>query len=154
MATYFLDSSAVAKRYMQETGTPWIFSLTDPAARNQCWLATITAVEVLAAFYRRVRTGTHSLAQIQQAEQVFRTELVTHFRRISVTSLVLNRATALVTVYQLRAYDAVQLAAALTLQSRRAARALPSVTFLSADQTLNQAAAAEGLAVDDPNQHP
>jgi 23S rRNA (adenine2503-C2)-methyltransferase len=45
--------------------------------------------------------------------------------------------------------QAVQLAAALETRSQ-----LPSVTLLSADAGLNAAAQAEGLAVDDPNNHP
>ncbi len=27
MTTYFLDASALAKRYLHESGSPWIFSL-------------------------------------------------------------------------------------------------------------------------------
>jgi hypothetical protein len=49
----------------------------------------------------------------------------------------------------LRGYDAVQLAAALEVHSHA-----PSLTLLSADAGLNAAGAAEGLAVDDPNNHP
>ncbi len=29
-ATYFLDSSALAKRYVAETGTAWMIELVDP----------------------------------------------------------------------------------------------------------------------------
>ena len=32
MAVYFLDSSAVVKRYVQETGTAWIKTIADLAA--------------------------------------------------------------------------------------------------------------------------
>ena len=32
MGAYFLDSSAVVKRYVDEIGTSWVNSLTDPAA--------------------------------------------------------------------------------------------------------------------------
>ncbi len=56
--------------------------------------------------------------------------------------------------YGLRGFDAVQLAAALQVQAERIASGVPGVTFVSADQALNAAAVAEGLAVDDPNLHP
>ncbi|MGO9469479.1 MAG: hypothetical protein ACLQIB_44780 [Isosphaeraceae bacterium] len=49
----------------------------------------------------------------------------------------------------MRGYDAVQLAAALQVHSQ-----IPSLTLLSADADLNAAAVAEGLSVDDPNNHP
>ena len=54
----------------------------------------------------------------------------------------------------LRAYDAVQLTAALEVNRKRQAMGLPAVTLISADQDLNAAAIAEGIAVDDPNTHP
>jgi uncharacterized protein len=59
-----------------------------------------------------------------------------------------------VQTHNLRAYDAVQLAAVLEVNDDRVAVGLSSVTLISADTALNAAAAAEGLAVDDPNAHP
>jgi len=53
----------------------------------------------------------------------------------------------------LRAYDAVQFAAAQQVNMAYIAQGLPSVTFVSADHKLNAAALTEGLAVDDPNLH-
>ena len=57
MAVYFLDSSAVVKRYAQETGSAWVELLTDPQAGHHLYLARITAVEVVAAVARRQRGG-------------------------------------------------------------------------------------------------
>jgi hypothetical protein len=31
VAAYFLDTSTVVKRYVLETGTPWVQTLADPA---------------------------------------------------------------------------------------------------------------------------
>ena len=53
----------------------------------------------------------------------------------------------------LRGYDSVHLAAALELQEERQALELPALIFISSDQQQFSAAAAEGLAVEDPNQH-
>lgn len=55
--------------------------------------------------------------------------------------------------YALRGYDAVQLAAALETHAKRTARKLQPLTLLSAEGDLNAAAIAEGLTVDDPNDH-
>ncbi len=56
--------------------------------------------------------------------------------------------------HELRAYDAVQLAAALELNGRWHAAGMGSTTVVSADQALNAAALVEGLTVDDPRSHP
>jgi uncharacterized protein len=57
-------------------------------------------------------------------------------------------------VHALRAYDAIQLAAAVELHATRAALGLPALTLVSADRDLNAAAAAESIPVDDPDAHP
>jgi predicted nucleic acid-binding protein len=54
----------------------------------------------------------------------------------------------------LRGYDAVQLAAALRVNSRRLSRRTSGAILVSADLELLAAATAEGLAVEDPNTHP
>jgi len=56
--------------------------------------------------------------------------------------------------HPLRAYDAVHLATALRIHRWLVAAGQVGLAFLSADDRLNTAAAAEGLAVDNPNQHP
>ena len=60
----------------------------------------------------------------------------------------------LANAHALRAYDAVQLAAALELEARWQAAGMGSITLVSADQDLNAAATAEGLIVEDPNAYP
>ena len=154
MAVPFLDTSALVKRYVAETGSQWLVSLTDLTARNDCWISSITPVELLAALYLRVRVGSLTLALAQQAEQNFRQELSTHFQIITLIPVILNRALGLVTAHPLRAYDAVQLAAALYLESQNTILGLPSLIMVSADHNLNRAAVAERLAIDNPNQHP
>ncbi len=56
--------------------------------------------------------------------------------------------------YELRGYDAVQLAASLEVEKRiKLTGGLPLI-FVSADNDLNQAALAEGLSVENPNNYP
>ena len=57
MAVSFLDTSAIVKRYVLETGTAWIQALTDPAAGHVHCLARITKPETVAAISRRERGG-------------------------------------------------------------------------------------------------
>jgi uncharacterized protein len=53
MAGYFVDSSALVKRYVQETGTARIRGLTRHTASTLIYIARITAVEVTCAVARR-----------------------------------------------------------------------------------------------------
>ena len=39
MSLYFFDSSALAKRYMPETGSHWVLSLAAPTQRNRIFVA-------------------------------------------------------------------------------------------------------------------
>lgn len=57
------------------------------------------------------------------------------------------------TKHALRGYDAVQLTAALDANAELLASSLPPVIIVSADTELNAAAIAEGLSVENPNDH-
>jgi uncharacterized protein len=52
MAIFFLDTSALVKRHVAETGTAWVRSLTKAKAAHTLFLARITAVEMFAAATR------------------------------------------------------------------------------------------------------
>lgn len=153
MAGYFLDTSAIAKRYLPEVGSGWIVSLTDPAARNICWLASITRVELVAGLYRRQRLGQLTPVDAQRAAAIAFHECASIFRVLVIDTVVLDRAAILVASHGLRAYDGMQLAAALRLRDEYDRSGLPPPIFVSSDQALNDAARAEGMVVDDPLQH-
>ncbi len=69
---------------------------------------------------------------------------------MEITPTLVNAAMRLADIHELRAYDAVQLAAALELNGRWLAAGMGGIILVSADQALNDAALAEGLTVDDP----
>jgi hypothetical protein len=72
MADYFLDTSAVVKRYVQETGTAWIRTLAAPATGHFIYLARISEVEVTSALARRRGQPGLSVAQARGALGLFR----------------------------------------------------------------------------------
>jgi hypothetical protein len=76
---FFFDSSAIVKRYVQETGTPWVRRLTRRGKPEPIYLARITAVEVTSAVARRKGTGTGRLspARIRNILARFRSHLRT-----------------------------------------------------------------------------
>jgi hypothetical protein len=60
----------------------------------------------------------------------------------------------LANTHALRAYDAVQLSAALEINQKEQDAGFAPVTLISADWALNTAATAERMAVGDPNSDP
>jgi uncharacterized protein len=153
VAVYFFDSSALVKRYSQETGSEWILALTEPAAGHSLYIARITAVEVVSALTRRQRGGSVSGIDAATAMADFRHDLSHQYRVIEITPTVITRAMQLAETHGLRGYDAVQLAAALIVQKMRETLGLSALELVSADGDLNNAAATEDLTVDNPNSH-
>jgi predicted nucleic acid-binding protein len=154
VAGYFFDTSGLVKRYVSESGSLWVNALVAPAARNSIFIVRITAVEVAAAITRRVRGGSLSAADGNQFLAWFRHDYDHQYRLTGVTPKLIAEAMTLAETRGLRGYDAVQLAAGLRVNAQRHARGISGVIFVSADAGLLAAAAAEGLAVEDPNSHP
>lgn len=153
MPAYFLDSSAVLKRYVAETGTIWVRALFDPIRANRVAIATITGAEVVAAVARRARGGGITAPDAAQIIGDFRLDFTADFELIEISGTLVDEAMRLAEQHALRGYDAVQLAAALAFH-RVAATAALTATLVSADHDLNAAAANEGLVVEDPTAHP
>jgi predicted nucleic acid-binding protein len=153
LALYFFDSSALVKRYANETGTVWVLSLLHPAAGHRLYIARIAGVEVVSSITRRERAGSLSKQDASIALTHFRRAFIHSYNLVEISELLVSRAMSLAQTHALRGYDAVQLAAALELYQQRLSEGLPAPTLISADAALNTAAMAEGLAVDDPNAH-
>jgi predicted nucleic acid-binding protein len=153
LAKYFVDSSALVKRYVQEVGTSWVRNLTHRRTGHEIYLARITAVEVTAAVARRRRGGTLSSRKASSILGRFRKHLAGRYTVLEITPGLLAEAMKLANSHELRAYDAVQLASAIELNKQWLDAGLSAV-LVSADQELNAAATAEGLAVEDPLSHP
>lgn len=153
MSAYFFDSSAIVKRYVEETGTGWVLKITDPAERNRIYVARITGVEVVSAIARRGRNGDISRDETIAVIEQFRNDFSREYFRVGITPGLIARAMSLAETRALRGYDALQLAAVLELNDRRSMLSVPALLLVSADDALNAAAMAEGLTVDNPNTH-
>jgi hypothetical protein len=132
----FLDTSALAKRYLAERGSR---ELRAGLKRAQIAVARITYAEMFAAVARACREG---IIDEAGRERIF-AAVAEDFRELTVVEVrgsTLMSVPDLVRRHPLRGYDAVQLACALTLH-----RAGASVTFWSGDERLCQAARAEAL---------
>jgi predicted nucleic acid-binding protein len=151
---YFFDTSALVKRYLPETGSRWVTALIDGNPAADVIIASVTRVELIAAMTRRARGGTLAPEDAIAARARFRRDLPVDYQVVSLHDELLTHGMELAEIHGLRGYDAIQLAVALEVDAMAFAASLPPVTFVSADRELNAVAAAEGMAVENPNDHP
>jgi uncharacterized protein len=151
MTIYFVDSSALVKRYISEVGSTWVLELFDPAAEHEIFIAAITGVEIVAAIARRARNGSISASDAAIVCNQFRNDLLTDYQVVEIGEKVISSGMKLAETRGLRGYDAVQLAAGWAINEMCIASGLPIMTFVSADKELNLAATQEGLLVENPS---
>jgi uncharacterized protein len=133
MAPYFFDSSALVKRYINETGSHWVLKLCDPASNHDIVIAAIAGVEITAAITRRARSGSIHSADAAVLCHQLRLDLKTEYQIIEISAHIITAAMNLAQTQGLRSYDAVQLAAACTVNSLCIKNSLPSITLVSAE---------------------
>ena len=154
MTGYFVDSSGLVKRYVQESGTAWVRNITRRNKSTYIYIARITAVEVTSAVARRRGDKKLSPSRASSILSRFRKHLAGRYLPLEITPDLVTEAMKLVNTHRLRAYDAVQLAAAIGLHRDWTTAGFGKFVFVSADQKLNGAAQAEGLDVEDPSAYP
>ena len=137
----YMDSSALVKRYVEEEESPAVVARIAGAAIVGTSL--ITRIEVPAALKKAVRTGHMDPDEAEEAHREF-LEDWPDLTRIRVTDALAARAGDLAREHDLRAYDAAQLAAALTWLEERADPE-DEVVFACYDIDLRRAATGEGL---------
>lgn len=147
MTDYFIDSSALVKRFVVEPGTGAVVKLLECADRLAG--SNLTAVEVLAAVVRRLRRSGLPETQVSAIVNAVEKELRELFELVAVDEGI-RGALELVHKHGLRAADAIQLAAAVRVRSTSGDAA--SWCFVSSDTELNKAAQAEGFVVVDPSE--
>jgi predicted nucleic acid-binding protein len=154
MPACYLDTSALAKRYLIEVGTTWMQQITNTATGNDLFTSGVTGPELISAVVRRARAGHLSPVAAAQALKDIRSEWEVLCFVSAISRSIVARAMDLGEQYGLRGFDALHVATAIDLHIFRGAQGFPPLIFISADQEQLRAALAEGMLVDDPNQHP
>ena len=158
MNFYFFDSSAIVKNYITEAGSDWVKQIFNAISTDVIYAASITQVEVVAAFARQRKGLKLSVIDATTAISQFNQDFQSDIREIELKSNVLSEAVLLAEKYSLRGYDAVQLASALKIHTHLINLKIDfnssPFTFVSADGELNTAALSAGLAVENPNSYP
>lgn len=151
MTTFYADSSALVKRYVNETGSSWVQTLCDPTAEHIIALAHIGLVEIAAALGVKERQGALSATLRDGLLHDLQQDAQCQYWLIDVDQALILQAIALTRRHKLRGYDAVHLAAALFLRDTLRGNGLPAPHLLTADVELLDAAQAEGLLTDNAN---
>jgi len=149
--TYFLDSSALAKRYVTEKGSNWIRTITDNDVENIIVVARIAWVEVISGLSRLKRESKISENELKETIEIFQRDWETHYQIIEIDKVVVEKAAQLVQKYPIRAYDSIQLASALKLDPNLGDSEPNTYIFVAGDIRLLTAAQAENLDIDNPN---
>lgn len=155
MSDLFFDSSALVKRYLTEVGSTWVNRETHLENGNLIVVAEITRVEVAAAIAGRHRaTGGVTRDERDASVNLLLEHFNTEYQVAPLDAVVIRDAVSLTQQHRLRGYDAVQLATALIINLGYLAAGFNPITFVAADNDLLAAAAAEGLAPENPNDYP
>ena len=153
MPTFYLDTSALLKRYKTEAGTPVIerlFALLkQPGTRAA--ISFLTVLEVIAAARRALKGGLLGEDEAADLIRGFLTDVDRYFVLRGLDAKLFIRAMEATLAHGLRTADALQLATALDLQEvLRSAN--ERLIFLVDDQELYEAAQKEGLEVINPRE--
>ncbi len=141
MKLLYVDTSALFKRYVQEDESEAVLARIEEA--SAVGTALITHVEVAAALAQAVRQERMGRSEAREAEREFLHDW-DDFTRIGVTETLAERAGRFAWQYNLRGYDAVQLAAAVAWQDMTEGTE-DEIVFACFDNELARAAKAEGL---------
>ncbi len=132
MKTFF-DSSAFAKRYVEEPGSQAVESLC--AAATELGLSVVCIPDIVSALNRRVREGSLSARQYEAAKESLSAD-IRDVSIINLTPYVISTCTAVLEADPLRAMDALHVACAVRWGAQ---------IFVSADKGQIAAAKRAGL---------
>lgn len=149
MPSYYFDSSAIVKYYVEEPGSTWVAGIL-AHEDVPVFISPIAGAEVLATLTRKGRRGELVPEAQEEAVRKFQGDFVTRFIHGLLDLRTVQHAMDLIHQHPLRAYDALHLATSLLLTSALPPELSP-LTFVSADSTLNQLVQRLGLSTENPN---
>jgi len=136
----YLDTSALVKVYIQETGSKEVTILLSSSPLTGT--SHLSKAEMSAALAMAVRVNYFTLGLATEAWQKFLSDWQTLFK-LSVSEIIIDKAASLAWGHGLRGYDAVHLATALVWQEAIG----ETVTLATFDRQLKGAGERAGLSV-------
>ncbi len=151
MHFFFLDASALAKRYAPEIGTPLLNQLMTSVPHDRLYLFNVGMGELLSLLVRKKNAGQLSSGAFSQALVDFGAEVVSSniLNKLVAGNALVTAALPLIGVHSVNATDAILLRLALDLAtSLRSAG--HDLVLVASDQRLLRAAHAERLVTFNP----
>lgn len=136
----YLDTSALAKLYIEERGTVEVVDAVQRAI--SVGTSLISYAEMRSVLARRGRAGDIAPAQLRKLVHAFEKDWA-YFTQVQMGETLVRQAGDLAQKHGLRALDAIHLASALVFRTTEHR----SIYFLTADERLEAAARREGLLI-------
>jgi len=151
MNSFFLDGSALAKRYVAEPGTPLLDSLLDNVSPDRLMVLNIGFAEVVSILVRRKNVGRLSSTTCAQALLHLGQEIIhaPTLRKVEATNALVIQALTHIENHSINATDAILLHAALALAQHFRIHG-DDLVLVASDLRLVRAAQAEGLGTFNP----
>ena len=148
MPVYYLDTSAIIKRYKNEPGTGAIDRLFDGLQpETRLYTSFLTTLELTSSILRLERGRQISRTTADNMLVKYRQDSQGVVRTLPLTDIIVNDAVAVVEQHQLRSGDAIHLATAITILSLAPES---ECVLVSSDKELLSAAANSGMGLLDP----
>jgi len=129
VTTYYLDTSALIKRYVDETGSDWLRATCNTQPPPSVIVVHLIIVEMTSALARRTREGTLTPEEYAQIQAAFRSDCLHEYEIVNAVGGVIDQARRLLEKYPLRAYDAVHLATGIVSNQRLLINGLSRFSF-------------------------
>ncbi len=149
MAIYYLDTSALIKRYRTETGSDVVEELFEGLTTlDELTTSYLTLLEVNSTAARLLKGGVITPGGYRRILNQFALDISDYgFTLVPVQKELIDSATAIVREYPLRSLDAIHFASAI--ENRRLSRA-HELYVISADRELVAACQSYGIPALDP----
>ena len=146
MASYYFDTSALLKFYIQEEGSEVVIGLIQNIGGDRISILDITLLELRSAVRRREREGNMSELEANRVIDRIYENRVSLYLVQPLNLSVTEETMRVLDTHPVKTLDALQLAGCLIIS-----RDMPEPpTFVCADTRLNNAARLEGLTTLNP----
>lgn len=141
---HFFDTSALVKRYYEESGSQAVDEIVE-SEENRIVISSLSVIETVSAFRRKSNTGEITRTDVETLISVFFDEALDQFVIVPMEESVLQFSFDLVLEDDLRTLDSLQLSAALATDAE-----VEDLVFVCADSELVSVAQDHGLETVNP----
>jgi predicted nucleic acid-binding protein len=149
--SFFLDGSALAKRYTPEPGSALVDHLFASVSLSRLYALNVGVAEVVSVIVRKRNDGRMAVASAAQALANFGPEVLfsATFNKVELPNSLMLGAISFIDAHSINSTDAIVLRAALDLADRLR-QSGDDLALVASDTRLLKAAGAEGLTTFNP----